>query len=299
MHWFDDGALVRQLPPPFRLYAGYMRLAVDRRTGLVRGGSFLHRVLSRAGPLLRLPRIARVRLNGLAVHLDLRDPRMFWVLGEVRGETPEARALSDLLGPGDTFLDIGANHGSYALLAARLVGPQGVVLAYEPQPLLAELVRRSFEANGFSHARLEQVACSDRAGTARFFVPRENSGAAGVYPALSGAGKAVALEVRNVTLDAAVDPAALPGRLVVKLDVEGAELAAIRGARGLLSARRPPIVLEISSATSAAAGHRVADLVDELRRLGYARYAEIDALATTSPLGALSSEPQRNVVVLP
>jgi FkbM family methyltransferase len=297
--WFDDTALVRQLPAAFRAYAAYARLAVDRRSGRVRGGSFAHRMLARAVSAAGLRRVSPVRLNGLTVHLDLCDPRMFWVIGEVGGQSPEARIIGELLAPGDTFLDIGANHGSYSLLAARRVGAGGAVLAFEPQPLLAELIRRSFAANGFSHGRVEQVALADRGGWTRLFVPRTNSGAASVHEALSPSRGASVIDVELVSLDdRLLERPPLPGRILVKLDVEGAELAVLRGARALLSRRRPPLIVEISPATMRAAGHGLQELLDVLLASGYSRYAELDSFPAARPLPSLGAHPQRNVVVL-
>jgi FkbM family methyltransferase len=298
LHWFDDATLVRQLPPLFRGYAGYMRRAVDRRSGVVRGGSFLHRLLSRLIDGAGLRREARLGLGGLVVHVDLCDPRMFWVLGEVRGDTAEAGIIRALLRPGDIFLDVGANHGSYALLAARAVGPTGAVFAFEPQPRLADLLRRSFEANGFAHASVEQVACAIRAGTSRFFVPSSNSGAGGMYRMLSAAGRSTSFDVPTVSLDAHLADRLPAGRVVMKIDVEGAELVALRGARRLLAERRPPLILEVSPQTATAGGHRISDVVDLLVSVGYARYAEVDDFPAPRLLRDLPEAPQRNVVVL-
>lgn len=127
--WFDDPTLVACLPWIWRRYAAYNRAATNRRTGLVRGGSFLFRVLRRATPLLDLPDTARVRVGTRSAWVDLLDQRCLWVFDELRGAGPEARVLDSLLHPGDTFLDVGANHGSYSLLAAERVGRSGHVVA--------------------------------------------------------------------------------------------------------------------------------------------------------------------------
>lgn len=297
--WFDDPALVRQLPWLLRGLAAYSRLVVDRDSGLVRGGSFLHRQQARLVRGLGLPRDVTVLLNNLAVHLDPCDPRLFWVLEEVAGETAEARLLDRVLGPGDTFLDVGANHGGYSLRAARRVGPAGRVVAFEPQPRLAALVRRSFQSNGFYHASVLEIACSDRAGEADLFVPRRNSGEASIHAALAGNLAVESVRIRLERLDDALDWRALPGRVVVKIDVEGSEASLLAGAEQLLRIRRPLVLFESSPTTARAAGSSVAGVVEALRRVGYKRLAEVDDYPATFPAEEAVLDRQRNLVAVP
>src|SRR5882757_11121436 len=78
----------------------------------------------------------------------------------VRGtlEPPVQEALRRLLAPGDVFYDIGANVGFFTILGARLVGPQGHVVAFEPVPACARAVGRNIELNGFAHAEIREAA---------------------------------------------------------------------------------------------------------------------------------------------
>src|SRR4051794_14994719 len=98
--WFDDRDIVRQFPIRYRAYAAYCRWMVNRATGRIPGGSFLFRVLSRMTRWLHLKSDAAVRVSDTTVHLDLRDPRMLWVLAEARGEGDETRILKQVLSPG-------------------------------------------------------------------------------------------------------------------------------------------------------------------------------------------------------
>ena len=65
-------------------------------------------------------------------------------------EPPVQQALADCLKPGDVVLDVGANVGFIAVIAAKLVGPAGRVVAFEPVPENARLVRRNARLNGLS-----------------------------------------------------------------------------------------------------------------------------------------------------
>lgn len=74
--WYDDRELVAQLPRHLRAYAAYSRLAVNRGSGRVIGGSFLLRQLMRLTPILRLPREARLNIAGRVVYPGLTDMRL-------------------------------------------------------------------------------------------------------------------------------------------------------------------------------------------------------------------------------
>jgi len=250
--WFDDPTLVACLPPHLRAYAAYSRLAVNRRTGRVPGGSFLLRVIHRLTPALRLPRDARVLVAGRLVHLDLTDARFLWVLDEVRGRGHEHRIMRALLQPGDTFLDVGANHGSFSILASHLVGPGGLVVAVEPQPRLADLIRRSL-AEAPAPFEVHAVALGEGDAEAVLHIPRAGSGAASVAAPPQGMSWSVTVPVRRA--DDLLAWRRFPGSLVLKADVEGSEPAFLRGAAALIRERRPTILFELSAVQARAAGH--------------------------------------------
>lgn len=294
--WFDDPALVACLPGHLRAYAAYSRLAVNRRTGRVPGGSFLLRAIHRVSPAFHLPRDARVAVAGRIVHLDLTDARFLWVLDEVRGLGHEHRIMRSLLKPGDTFLDVGANHGSFAILASHLVGPEGRVIAVEPQPRLADLIRRSL-AEAPAPSEVHGVALGERDADLPLYVPREGSGAASLAVPPRGAARTVTVPVRRA--DDLLAWRRFPGALVIKLDVEGSEPAFLRGAAELIRERRPVILFELSAVQARAASHQPEDLIAELGTLGYQRLAEVDRYPEEiqGPVGDL--ERQRNLVAMP
>jgi FkbM family methyltransferase len=150
------------------------------------------------------------------------------------------------------FVDVGANVGYYTLLAARLVGPAGRVVAFEPNPA----VRARLEA----HVRLNQaeavvqiqpfaLADSD-AGEIELFVPPAvaESGIASLElsPALAARG-AAAVRVAGQRFDEWLDHTPLARIDVMKIDVEGAETAVLGGMRRVLAAAPPShIVCETS-----------------------------------------------------
>jgi FkbM family methyltransferase len=293
--WFDDRALVASLPAHLRAYAAYSRAAVIRRTGRVAGGSLLLRALARLTPALGLPREVRVRVAGRVVHLDVTDARFLWVLEEMRALSREYRIMQTLLRQGDTFLDVGANHGSYAILASDLVGREGRIVAIEPQPRLAQFVRRSL-AETATPFEIHAVALADRCGDGLLHIPRSGSGSASIFGA--SAGPCVRVDVPIARADDLLAWRNFPGALFLKLDVEGSELAFLRGARTMISERRPVILFELNERMARSAGHHARDVIAELQSMGYRRFAEVDRFPL-EVTGVADPEPQRNLVALP
>ncbi len=190
-----------------------------------------------------------------------------------RWEPPYTALFSRLVRPGDTVFDLGANHGVYALMAARLVGPGGRVHAFEPNPRLARLVDMSLRMNGFSPwAQLHQIAASDRTGTARLVFTDAYSGG-GSLAASEGQrdGSAEArhgVDCRLVPLDEVfTDPSMRVD--VIKMDVEGHEGLALRGMSRLL-ARSPDvrIMMEFGPQMMRSSGVGAPEVVALLEGLG-------------------------------
>lgn len=187
---------------------------------------------------------------------------------------PQYTALfARLVRPGDTVFDLGANHGVYALMAARLVGATGRVHAFEPNPRLAQLVDMSLRINGFAGwAQVHRIAASDRTGIARLFFTDSYSGGGSLSGTAdqsdaTGASKH-AVDCRLVPLDALFPDPAM--RLdVIKMDVEGHEGPALRGMRELL-ARSPDvrIMMEFGPQMMQASGMAAPEVVALLEGLG-------------------------------
>src|SRR5882757_3800337 len=148
----------------------------------------------------------------------------------VRGtlEPPVQEALRRLLAPGDVFYDIGANVGFFTLLGARLVGPSGRVVAFEPVPWCAHAVGRNIALNGFAHAQIRAEAVGAADGSARLLVVGEAS-----WSHLESTGRHAdvrdEIDVTMVSIDGLVASGAIPPPDVLKIDTEGAELQAIEG----------------------------------------------------------------------
>ena len=164
----------------------------------------------------------------------------------VRGtlEPPVQEALRRLLAPGAVFYDVGANIGFFTILGARLVGPEGRVIAFEPVPACARAVARNIELNGFTHAEIREAAVGARSGSDRLLVVGEAS-----WSHLASTGRHAdvreEIDVDVVSIDELVGAGAIPPPDVLKIDTEGAELQAIEGMRQTIVRHRPAIVCEL------------------------------------------------------
>ena len=168
-------------------------------------------------------------------------------------ELPVQEALRRSLPAGGVLWDVGANVGFFSLLGARLVGPAGHVISWEPVTEIAALIEEAAVRSGLEvEVRAEAVAA--RAGREQLLVGADES-----WSHLASRGHAAdthAVEVPVTTLDAVLaDGARAPD--VVKLDVEGSEGDVLRGARGLLAQRGPTLVIELHDTAA-----EVCDLLD-------------------------------------
>jgi len=291
--WLREAAIASRLPWPFRFFVAYSGLAPAVK-GIVFGSEHVHGLASGLTRAFGCTDELRVDVGALCAYVWLRDPRSLLIPGEI-ARSAEIRLLRELLHEGDTFVDIGANHGSFSIVASDRVGRDGLVIAIEPQPKLARLVERSLRENGRSPFQVHQVACSNVEGTAEFYVPRATSGSAGLYRAFSAISAGQRYPVCLRRFDDAVDWERFPGTCVVKIDVEGAEVEALEGASAAIGRHRPPIFLEINPHSMQGAGRSVQDLVAALRGLGYSEFREIGD-PVRKPLDSLADR-QRNVVV--
>ncbi|MFI4859530.1 MAG: FkbM family methyltransferase [Phycisphaerales bacterium JB063] len=167
-----------------------------------------------------------------------------------------------LLKPGDTFVDGGANLGVLSLIGASYVGPTGRVVAFEPQPAALARLRDNLTLNPrLTNIQLvEQGVWSEPGGFTMYHF--EDDDIDGVSMG-KRSDMAVAQEIPITTtrIDAVVDG---PVKLI-KLDVEGAELAALQGASGLLKPdAMPHVIAELKGITAQAFGYDPIEVVDFL-----------------------------------
>lgn len=183
-------------------------------------------------------------------------------------ELPVQEAIRDSLAPGCVFYDVGANVGFFGLIAARIVGAEGAVYAFEPLPHVAAEARANAERNGLANVEVLEVAASDREGTASLVVT-EHPGGATLSETDVGDDAVGRVTVRTVRLDDLVGAGTVRPPHAVKIDVEGVELAVVEGLRRTLTEHRPVLVCELDAATRERADEKVGGITEVLGDLGY------------------------------
>jgi colanic acid biosynthesis glycosyl transferase WcaI len=178
--------------------------------------------------------------QGLTILINPRTEKYYWTGCH---ESDVQKAILDALEPGMTFWDIGAHIGFFTLLAARLVGRDGVVHAFEPNPEARNRLRRNLVLNGYQHVILHSEAVAARGGRASFY-PHDESPMWSLHPIETSDDSYVDVATTTIdllvrSLDSAPD--------VIKIDVERAELDVLRGGIELLRATSPVLLVEVSS----------------------------------------------------
>lgn len=175
------------------------------------------------------------------------------------------RAMLTALRPDDVLFDIGANIGLVALHAARRCR---TVTAFEPDPAFRIRLERNLQLNPGLSVDVLPFAIGDSEGSASLFT----DGAEGNSPSLvHQRGEKDAVEVRVQTLDTLVASGALRTPTVLKLDIEGAEVLALRGAKQLLHGPAAPraLFLEVHHSFLPAFGSSTDEVLELVGRAGY------------------------------
>lgn len=191
---------------------------------------------------------------------------------------PFAHFLQETLRPGDVFFDIGANVGYYTLMAARLVGAQGAVCAFEPDPLTNESLTRTLALNQVNNVHVVMLALSDREATLPLYITDDSA-----HSLLAGTKNThhkvlSTSEVRVSTLDRWMQETDLgidwQKIKLLKIDVEGEEPRTVGGMKEfLVRAGKPQIWCEVRGPKgSKRAPNTFAEVYERLKPLGYTAY---------------------------
>lgn len=203
--------------------------------------------------------------------LDL-DPRILsdhaiqWYLDQKTTPEPEVvHVMARVLQPGDFAIDCGANVGFFTLLMAQYVKPEGRVLAIEPGHNNLHKFHRNIAIN----QAMGMVTHCDRPlsyGTHNvpFYLSRDN----GQNACFPGKDSAVTMELPATTLDAICDE----NPKLIKMDIEGSELDALKGATRVLSQHPPFIVMELNEKALKAMGTSSVEVRNFMAAAGYAMF---------------------------
>lgn len=211
--------------------------------------------------------------DDLKIRVSLKDhiESMIYFHEMQEGDRGLIRFLKRKLRPGMSFLDVGANIGFYTLIAAKRVGQSGYVYSFEPVHDTYMLLEENIRLNALAVVTTYRIALSGSPGRATVYVPRHaNKGMASIHCDMHAAADPEPVIVD--TMDRIVQSSGINRADIVKIDVEGSELAVIEGSIDTLQKFRPLVACELSRENLSRAGCRSEDIVASMESLGYDRF---------------------------
>ena len=170
------------------------------------------------------------------------------------------RIFEHLAQPGMTFYDVGANVGFYSMIVGRSVGPDGRVIAFEPVSDNARWIEHNTALNGFAHVETRREALGNEDGEAPFFISADTQlgklTSAGAPPPHSAA----KVNVRLRRLDSLLAEGTILPPDLIKIDVEGGEVAVLSGAYHTMQRYRPTLIIDLHATNTS-----VASILEELK----------------------------------
>lgn len=184
------------------------------------------------------------RVHGLNYYVHSYDPGISKELAIYHTHEPHATKLfRNQLKEGMYEVDIGSNIGYYALLAGTLVGPSGKVLAIEPEPNNFKLLKMNVRNNNIENVETIQCAIGSKDGVSEFYLTEASNTNSLITPSTDRIVSSIQVCTRK--LDTVIKDYGLPQIDLVRMDIEGGEIIAIKGMRYILKHYKPKVLVEL------------------------------------------------------
>ncbi|WP_414623421.1 FkbM family methyltransferase [Calothrix sp. CCY 0018] len=169
----------------------------------------------------------------------------------------------------DSFLDIGANIGIYTLLAASKI-KSGSIFSFEALPTNYRRLEENINLNNLTQVKPYSIAIADSVGSVTISNNTKSDSTAFITTNTTNT-TAESLQIASSTLDTELQNENLNHLTLAKMDIEGAEILALKGAKYLLQQQRPHVwILELLNGVNH--GYRKQDIVNLLQDYGYGLY---------------------------
>ncbi|MDH5716435.1 MAG: FkbM family methyltransferase [Spirochaetia bacterium] len=216
-------------------------------------------------------RIRRGRAKGMLWKRYKRYVNGYW-LGIYEFEIQER--IAQELKSGDIFFDIGANAGFFSLIAGKIAGKSGRVYSFEPLPMNFSAIQEQFKLNNLNQCKPFNLALGNKNGNSLFILPKTLKGKPNTFTArlahinTSNEETNEKIEVQTVTLDSFIKKQKTVPH-IIKIDIEGAEVEMLEGAKNLLSSQNAPkLIIETHS-------HDIAKKVEKILRKAKYQFFDI------------------------
>lgn len=261
---------------------------------------------------------SRFRFLDFAVPCRLPDGGVFLAHGDTMGwgifsrrlpgvkgsyEESDRKFVLRFLGEGMTFFDVGANQGFYTLLAARRVAPSGRVFAFEPASTEFEKLLKNVAINRYRNVQARQTAVGAFDGETEFYLCRDGRGSFSSCrrPAEDlRAVRHVLVRVPMTTLDKLCAEQGIVRCDLIKIDVEGGELAVLKGASQILLSLRPLVICELADIRTATWNYPASEIYSFLESRGYQWFrTSVDGVLTPAARKKRYDPDWENLVAVP
>ena len=200
-------------------------------------------------------------------------------------EPNQTEVVKKYVHEGDTVIDIGAHVGYYTLLMAQLVGENGKVYSFEPDPVNFQLLKKSVEINGFENVVLIQKAVSNITDKVKLFLGDDDSAINRIYDAKLGDAKE-SIDVESVTIDEYFKE---NDELInfIKIDSEGSEVKIINGMKQFLSRNQELVMMtEFFPFLIKKSGDEPNQYLKSLEKFGFSLYNILDKNEKTNKINS-------------
>ena len=187
--------------------------------------------------------------------------------------------FTHIIKPGETVWDIGTERGWFTLLMASLVGENGRVDSFEAFPPTVEKLKANVALNNFKWVHVNGIAVSE-SNSKMWFVPPSNEVTHNIrflqdcngVGYLSETNIPGAIEINTICLDDYYERQEITKVTLIKIDIEGAEVCALKGAKKLIEKDKPLLAIEFNRQTALRANSSIEELYDLLNGYGYELY---------------------------
>ncbi len=264
----------------------------------------LHKLLPLSG-ITGLVRLPLRDIEGATITLRANDggvAHRFLVYGEY--EPFETSVVKQQIHPGMTVYNIGANAGYYTILSSRLVGPNGSVIAFEPEPGNFELLQTNIRENLLTNVTAMNVAVGSESGSVSLALSTTNSGDHQIGASENALGRE-AVTVPIVSLDNLISNGMNPPDVII-MDVQGHEYEVMRGFARYLAMPSPKPLIMITELWQDGLERReqgsTQKLLIELRKVGHLHVIDeakdrVESASVASVLERVAIEREINLLV--
>lgn len=211
-----------------------------------------------------------VNIAGITAEFRVDYPEEALGLLDFAGEKSVIEFFLGQIKEGDIVYDIGANVGLYTILCAKKTGDEGLVVSFEPEPLSYKKLNENIKLNELKNVRTYSIALSDFNGKTKLNITGEGKANHNIRPLKRNISNKQQIEVDTRRLDDLIVEDNLPKPDLIKIDIEGAELNALRGMESLLKEQDDLlIVCEVHTEFLKDFGHSNEDLENFLRECGF------------------------------